>query len=297
MNQLAVVDVETGEIAEYRPQEALVEQAKDDAVIELAKRTKNWPLLESAVEKKLDDQEDFVNWWRENVSRNHGGKRIKSAERGTWNYETAEKLTGISSQQVSKWAKRLAKRDEYRAALYGVAYRQAMGALLNNFRAQASGKQEWYTPSQYIEAARKVMGAIDLDPASSDEAQKTVRAKRYLTAADNGLNHEWLGRVFLNPPYAAQEVSAFVRKLIEEVEAQRAEQAILLVNNCTDTSWFHEAFKSCAGVCFTSGRISFDNPTGSSASPTQGQAFFYFGERLREFVKVFSAFGLMAGRL
>ena len=44
-----------------------------------------------------------------------------------------------------------------------------------------------YTP-EYIEAARIVLGSIDLDPASSDIANQLVRAKKYYTIADNGLN-------------------------------------------------------------------------------------------------------------
>lgn len=295
MSAIAVIDRETGELTQYRPQEALLAQAKDDAIIELAQRTKNWPLLESAVEKKLDDQEDFINWWRENVRGK--GKRANNADPGYF-VEEAEQSTGITQQQVSKWAKRLSKRDEYRAALYGVAYRQAMGALLNNFRAQASGKQEWYTPELYVEAARVAMGSIDLDPASSKAAQETVRAKRFFTAKENGLARDWLGNVFLNPPYAAGEVLAFVNKLLNEYEAGHTTQAVLLVNNCTDTAWFHSAANRCAALCLTQGRISFINPDGASASPTQGQAFFYFGaERVGEFVDTFKPFGLLLAKL
>lgn len=303
MTQLATVDVETGEIVGrgdsamkiYQPHEALTEQAKDDAIIELAKRTKDWPLLERAVEKKLDDQEDFVRWWQESVR--GPGRHGNSRRTGRITSEDALGLTGISEKQVSKWAKRLAKRDDYRGALYGVAYRQAMGALLNNFRAQASGKQEWYTPGEYIEASREAMGGIDLDPASSEEAQKTVKAAEHFTTERNGLNQPWHGRVFLNPPYAAQQVSQFVAKLVSEFKAERVEQAVLLVNNCTDTAWFHEAGRACAVICFPAGRISFVNPDGDSTSPTQGQAFFYFGHNAPAFVERFSEFGLLVARV
>lgn len=305
MTDLATVDLETGEIInrpngevmKFEPHAVLTKDAKADAIIELAKRTKDWPLLERAVEAKLDDQEDFVNWWREKVGVNHGaGRGKKNAERGSFSVAAAEAATGITQQQVSKWAKRLAKRDEYRGALYGVAYRQAMGALLNNFRAQACGKQEWYTPGEYIEAAREVMGGIDLDPASSEEAQKTVKATEYFSTQRNGLNQPWHGRVFLNPPYAAQAVSGFVNKLVSEFKAERVEQAVLLVNNCTDTGWFHEVALACAAVCFTSGRISFVNPDGDSTSPTQGQAFFYLGCNGVAFSERFGLFGIVMVR-
>ena len=42
------------------------------------------------------------------------------------------------------------------------------------------------------------MGGIDLDPASSAEAQKTIKAKKFFSAADDGLGKKWRGRVWLN---------------------------------------------------------------------------------------------------
>jgi hypothetical protein len=71
----------------------------------------------------LDQQEEFVGWWREKVARAGGDRQTKKhspRSAGMLSLEEAEKLTGISSQQISKWAKRLAKRADYAAALYGV---------------------------------------------------------------------------------------------------------------------------------------------------------------------------------
>jgi phage N-6-adenine-methyltransferase len=160
-----------------------------------------------------------------------------------------------------------------------------------------TGEIEWYTPRRYLDAAVAVMGGIDLDPASSHAAQGHVKAKRFFTMSDDGLAQRWSGRVFLNPPYAMPTIKQFVSKMTGAYEGDEFSEGILLTNNATDTEWFHTAAKVCTAICLTRGRISFlqarDGELLEKASPTHGQAFFYFGPSLSKFRKVFGEFGLI----
>jgi phage N-6-adenine-methyltransferase len=160
------------------------------------------------------------------------------------------------------------------------------------FRTTANtGNDEWYTPARYIELARTVMGAIDLDPASNDHAQKTVRASAYYTEETNGLDKPWHGRVWCNPPYSKKLMPAFAEKIVTEVAGGRVEQAVVLVNNCTDTRWFDDLARASSAICLTVGRIKFMSPLRDTRSPAQGQAFFYFGRGADRFAAAFREVG------
>jgi ParB family transcriptional regulator, chromosome partitioning protein len=166
-------------------------------------------------------------------------------------------------------------------------------AIAHNHRAQGTGENEWYTPAEYIDAARAVLGRFDLDPASSSVANRTVGAERFFTLADNGLEQPWHGRVWLNPPYAQPAIAQFSEKLSSEWEAGNLLSAIALTHNYTDTAWFHRLAGACSAICFTRGRIGFINPQGQKAAPTQGQAFFYFGPEVASFAATFSRVGFV----
>jgi len=155
--------------------------------------------------------------------------------------------------------------------------------------------EEYYTPPEYIEAAREVMGAIDLDPASCETAQEWVQATQFYTKEDNGLQQEWKGSIWLNPPYSKtngkSNQAVWSQKLIGEYQSGRVCEAILLVKAALGYKWF-EDFWCDWPVCFARERLSFIRANGSSDGQSkQGTAFFYFGDNTERFREVFSQFG------
>lgn len=153
---------------------------------------------------------------------------------------------------------------------------------------------EWFTPAEYIEAARIVMGGIDLDPASCAEANNVVKAKRFYTKQDNGLDHKWSGRIWLNPPYNMPLIEGFTNRAIESYKSSAIEQAIVLTNNSTDTGWFHALAEY--PFCLTRGRVKFWQPNSEGLGARQGQAIFYLGNSIKKFAAKFSKFGIIVIR-
>ncbi len=176
---------------------------------------------------------------------------------------------------------------------------------------QPQGKSnEWYTPARYIEAARAVMGGIDLDPASCAEANRTVKAARFYTAKENGLAQEWHGRVWLNPPYAQDKsqrnekrsvVGRWVYKLLEHYQQGNIQQATLLTTFLINAQWFHPLWQF--PICFVDKNVRFIVPNGSTSKGREGRmtdshmfgsVFIYLGPHEQTFIDTFSRFGRIA---
>lgn len=165
---------------------------------------------------------------------------------------------------------------------------------------------EWYTPAKYIEAAREVMGGIDLDPASCEMANRTVQATRYYDEATNGLLQRWEGCVWLNPPYGRIHPERkgstksyqllFIQKLLRAYADGNIEQAIcLIIGTSCFMRWFQPLWNY--PLCFHDGRIIFDMPDGTQSDFGFGNIIAYLGPNEQTFIDIFSKFGTVARRV
>ena len=177
------------------------------------------------------------------------------------------------------------------AVIEAAAAPERAAEILKPHVAHNSGQNEWYTPAEWIALARNVMGCIDCDPASSEIANETVKAARFYTAEDDGRDKPWGARVWMNPPYAQPLIADFCEQMASRVESGEVIEAIVLVNNGTETAWFQRLLSQASAVCFPKSRIRFFSPDGMQGAPLQGQAVVYFGPHPEAFITAAKSHG------
>lgn len=165
----------------------------------------------------------------------------------------------------------------------------------------SSGSVEWYTPFNIVEAAREVFGGfIEFDPASCDEANKTIRAQRYLSEAS--LERPWGNtmNVFLNPPGGKQNGKSlpmlFWKKLMDGIQAGEIGEAIVICFSIEQLQTSQLAGHSMAEYpfCIPRRRIPFNSPEGGKSQPSHANAIIYvpgFLDHTDRFADIFSQFG------
>src|SRR5262249_32648554 len=132
------------------------------------------------------------------------------------------------------------------------------------------------------------------------KANETARAKIFFDEKQNGLRREWHGRVFVNPPYGKvgteSMASAFCHKAIDEMDAGRVKECIILVNSLHSQQWQMPLYEF--PVCFVDHRIQFLDETGEkNKNPTFQNIFVYMGDNEQKFAEVFSRFGYVMKRI
>jgi ParB family chromosome partitioning protein len=175
----------------------------------------------------------------------------------------------------------------------------------------SSASSRWFTPPEILDAARAVLGPIELDPASEPAANEVVQASRYLTVNDNGLIHPWGNpeSIWLNPPGGKKcnesLPALFWYRLMTRYASRAFGHAIVMafsMEQLAITQGLHyEGYRSLAArsmldfpFCVPRARIRFVSPDGGKRSPTHANAIVYVPCRIDRtdcFVAAFEQFG------
>lgn len=150
-----------------------------------------------------------------------------------------------------------------------------------------SSSDSWRTPADILDRVRAVFGGdIDLDPASSVEANAEVRARRYHTRADDGLAQPWHGRgVYCNPPGGKRGNRSIARMFWEKLIEERPNYghaifAAFSVEALQTTQASPVPILSLGHVvCIPAKRVRWVLPGRSGASPSHASAFVYVASR------------------
>lgn len=125
----------------------------------------------------------------------------------------------------------------------------------------SSGRSDWRTPIQIIEALRTEF-PFTLDAAASME--NTV-GRRYIDVEADALSQTWSGVVWCNPPYG-RRVDRWLLKGAESADAGAT--VVFLLPARTDTKWFHEIVLPKAEIRFLRGRLNFGEHKNGAPFPS-----------------------------
>lgn len=118
---------------------------------------------------------------------------------------------------------------------------------------------EWLTPPYIL----LHLGGFDLDPCAPIDRPWNM-AKHHFTVEDDGLEKEWFGRVWLNPPFG-REATKWIEKL------KKHGNGIALIPARTETKMFYDHIWGHADkIMFLKGRPHFHYVTGKRAPFNSG---------------------------
>ena len=164
----------------------------------------------------------------------------------------------------------------------------------------------WQTPDEYLNAARELMGDIDIDPASSERAQERIKAKVYYTKDTNGLDKSWFGKLLLCPPYGKEILEQFCEKAIVEYNSGNVTEGVIITNtNTTQAEFFNHVLGVCSAICLVKGCIKWVaghekeqqaidrmGINWHAEYDDHGCIVFYLGPNVDGFKRIFSKFGV-----
>lgn len=131
---------------------------------------------------------------------------------------------------------------------------------MNTSFERTSGSDEWYTPKYIIDALRNGGATFDTDPCAPVQPPYEIAPLTY-NKHQNGLDKEWNGNVWLNPPYSHPLIDMFVKRLVSH------NNGIMLTFDRMDNRMCQELILPHAeAVFFIKGRLKFIREDGKECS-------------------------------
>jgi hypothetical protein len=128
---------------------------------------------------------------------------------------------------------------------------------LGSHQKTVGASQNWITPKYILEA----LGKFDLDPCASPIAPWKCADLQHFS---HGLDFEWRGRVWLNPPFNRYEVGKWIMRLAEHGDG------IALLHARTEAAWFDPCWEFASSILFLADRLYFYYPSGERAEANSG---------------------------
>lgn len=155
-----------------------------------------------------------------------------------------------------------------------------MSRLPESSQTEESVKRRWRTPPALVAAIVARYGSIDTDAAAT-QGEEIADVFEIITPEADALDpRPWRtvaqAVVFLNPPWGREPrgTATWVRRALEELDRGRIRLLLLLVPECTDTTWWWTA-AGRADEVLSLGRVAYCRPDGTPGpQPPQGSTLF-----------------------
>lgn len=170
---------------------------------------------------------------------------------------------------------------------------------------------EYFTPPFILNRVHSFLGGIELDPASSEQANQTVRANRFFTKEMNAMEQEWKAyTVWMNHPFGRAQArcrclcdqnhvhhsfdlhgnKVWVNRFVKEFMDGNFQHGICITYACTSEAWFQPLMKY--PQCFLSPRTNYLLPDGTvKKGVTKGSVLTYLGSDWHGFRESFKDLG------
>jgi phage N-6-adenine-methyltransferase len=117
----------------------------------------------------------------------------------------------------------------------------------------SSNYSDWATPQDLFDELNLEFD-FDLDVCASAQNHK---CEKYFTEKENGLDQEWRGNCWMNPPYG-RTIGFWMKKAY--LESLRGATVVCLIPSRTDTAWWHD-YAMKGEIRFLKGRVKFLHPS------------------------------------